>query len=158
MRIPIANPVSDLPPIAHKVTELLAIRDHSQQELAQKLNRKGYPTEEIAAILTEFVDKNWLNDQDFAAQLIDQALRKQQGPLKVRQQLQQKGVSSDDSALAMEAIDVSDWAEAARGAWEKRFGEAPTDAKAAAKQWRFLAQRGFAQDHIRRGIPEINDF
>lgn len=151
--------MSALPPIEHKITELLALRDHSRHELHTKLENKGYAHEDIAQILDDFAQKNWINDRDYAAQLADYAIRKQNGPMKLRQQFYQKGISDDDATEALGKIDKETWAEAARAAWLKRFhGEAPKDAKTANKQWRFLAQRGFSQEHIRTGIPEIKHF
>ncbi|NMM79239.1 recombination regulator RecX, partial [Acidovorax sp. SRB_24] len=40
-----------------------------------------------------------------------------------------------------------------RSVWDKRFGAAPADAKAWARQVRFLTARGFAADVVRRVVP-----
>ena len=42
----------------------------------------------------------------------------------------------------------------AREAWQKKFGHAPEDAKAHAKQARFMASRGFSNETFRRVLAE----
>ena len=60
-------------------------------------------------------------------------------------------------ALAARFIDErrDDWREQALAARRKRFGAgAPEDFEEKARQSRFLAQRGFEQEHIRYALDE----
>lgn len=41
--------------------------------------------------------------------------------------------------------------------WERKFGQAPTDQKAYAKQYRFMANRGFGSGVLRRILERFND-
>ena len=148
--------MTGLPPIQHKLTELLAMRDHSQHELMRKLLQKGYALDDIKMVLADFTERGWLDDADFASQLLQQALRKGNGPMKVKQQLMQKGVSSEDIQRVFADVDEAQWVEIAETVWQKKFrGNAPSDVKEMAKQMRFLAQRGFDQSQIRQAVPEI---
>jgi regulatory protein len=39
--------------------------------------------------------------------------------------------------------------------WQKKFGHAPANAKEFARQYRFMASRGFSTDCIRRILGDI---
>jgi regulatory protein len=83
------------------------------------------------------------------------------GNLRIRQELQQHGLSLD--AAAQEALKASEL-QRARAVWLRKFGqvalaEAP-DAATRAKQMRFLAGRGFTPEVIRRvvrGAPDDDE-
>lgn len=76
-------------------------------------------------------------------------MAKGQGPVKIRHALRDRGVGE---ALARRFIDDDGdtWRARAEAVRVKRFGAAvPADLRERARQARFLAQRGFAQEHIR---------
>ena len=76
-------------------------------------------------------------------------MAKGQGPLKIRHALRERGVGE---ALSRRFIDDDRdaWRALAESVRVKRFGaEPPADLRERARQARFLAQRGFAQEHIR---------
>ena len=77
-----------------------------------------------------------------------------QGPLKIRYELRERGVSD---ALTSEFIEVDrqGWCERALAVRHKRFGtDRPEDIKERSRQTRFLEQRGFEREHIRYALDD----
>ena len=114
----------------------------------------------IDEILDELAKAQWQSDERFVESFVHRHARKQ-GALKIRQGLQQKGVSPEQVKEAMASLRDTEFSRA-QEAWRKRFGTAPQDAKARAQQMRFLAARGFAADTVRQvlaraGAPDPDD-
>ena len=82
------------------------------------------------------------------------------GAQRIKQELQAKGLDAEAVSEALAPLQDSERARA-YAVWRKKFGAAPQDAQAAARQMRFLASRGFSGDAIRRvvsdGYQEDND-
>lgn len=71
------------------------------------------------------------------------------GTRRITQELAQHGVSADGATVA--ALRDTELARA-QDLWNRKFGAAPADASAYAKQVRFLLARGFASDVVRRVV------
>jgi regulatory protein len=78
------------------------------------------------------------------------------GALRIKQELQSKGLAPQAVAQALDALRGSEL-ERAREVWRKKFGQAPVDAAQRGKQMRFLAARGFGGDTIRRVVSASDD-
>jgi regulatory protein len=70
--------------------------------------------------------------------------------------LQAKGLDKEAVSQAVAELQASEL-DRARAVWQKKFGEAPEDASARAKQMRFLAARGFGADTIRRVVAGASE-
>ncbi|MEA2076408.1 MAG: regulatory protein RecX [Candidatus Marinimicrobia bacterium] len=78
-----------------KALELLSLREHGSGELRTKLLQKGYEKAIIAEVIDYLKDKNYLNDERFAELYSQELIQKKQfGPMKVREKLFQRGISS----------------------------------------------------------------
>lgn len=74
------------------------------------------------------------------------------GPVRIRHDLRQRGVSDALAAEYLEA-DPNQWRSGAQRARHKRFGAAPpANAGERARQMRFLHQRGFDHEQIRHAL------
>jgi regulatory protein len=74
------------------------------------------------------------------------------GPVKIQHQLHIRGVDSTLAVQAMTHADIN-WVESAARVRTKRFGAAtPASYEERARQSRFLAQRGFSSDQIRKSF------
>ena len=78
------------------------------------------------------------------------------GAARIVQELRQHGVDDGQVAELRDQLRSTEH-ERALEVWRKRFGEKPADRAAYAKQARFLASRGFAQDVIRRILGGAGD-
>ncbi len=120
---------------------MLGRREHSGQELAQKLHELDADPVEVAALLQEFQSQNYQSDQRMAEMIVRANVRKGRGPARVKQTLRERHV---DLELASEQIIDTDWLALARALRIKKFGlDLPADPKEKARQMRFLQYRGF---------------
>ncbi len=128
---------------------ILALREHSAAELTRKLLSKGFAQSDIERLVEELQSRDWLDETRFTESFVRSRVQQGYGPLRIRQDLRQRGVAESTQALALESY-ADLWLEAACKARHKRFGEAPpTDIKNRAKQARFLTYRGFTSEQIR---------
>ena len=72
---------------------LLAMREHSAQELRHKLQYRGFDTDLIERVLLEMHDSGWQDNERFAENYARQRILKGYGPLKIRYELQQRGIT-----------------------------------------------------------------
>jgi regulatory protein len=70
--------------------------------------------------------------------------------------LREKGVPEGDMSDALDLARMQDL-EAAHTVWQKKFGELALDSAERARQYRFLASRGFPTEVIRRVIGGLDD-
>jgi regulatory protein len=76
------------------------------------------------------------------------------GNLRIRQELAQHGVTPDE-ATARQLRDSE--FERALAVWQRKFGQTAADPAARARQIRFLAQRGFSAEVVRRVVRADDD-
>ncbi len=135
-----------------RALKLLAGRDHSRAELANKLAFHAESPEVLEALLNDLVRRNLLSDARYAAARSRQLARKF-GPARIQHELRSKGL---DQETVERSVDVAKLGalENARAVWRKKFGTPPADALAKAKQMRFLQMRGFSFDIIRAVVPK----
>ena len=142
------------PTARNRAMDLLARREHSARELIQKLRDRGFSSDEIEAALEGLQADGLQSDERFAEAFVHSRVQKGMGPLKLRAELQARGV---DGGLARRAVAEADadWLALAIDARVRRFGEtAPADRKERARQQRFLHGRGFPADVIAQAIRE----
>ncbi len=127
---------------------LLTRRDHTRQELKQKLARKQYPAADIATILERLENTGLIDETRFAESYTHYRRGKGYGPRRIAMELQTKGVAE---AVIAEHLEMADnaWFTDAHNAWRKQFkGRQPVDPQTRARQLRFLYNRGFTQEQI----------
>lgn len=87
---------------------LLARRDYSRQQLAQKLEQRGYAADVSAEALDALTTEGWLDDFRYGSQLCRRLIERGYGPYYIRQAWQQKGVSPQcaprPSSQAVQAV------------------------------------------------------
>ena len=141
---------------------ILAAREHSIVELRRKLDKKFSKhndfdslNELIEIVLQQLLDDNLLNEARFTECFIRSRINKGSGPVKIRHELMERGISSE---LSSDYLDDSYdfWLQHIEAVRNKRFGiQLPEDYKEQTKQSRFLYQRGFSSEFIRRLFNEV---
>ena len=128
--------------------DLLARRDHSEQELQRKLLARGYTPETVREALAGLKASGMQNDARFTEEYICNRLDKGYGPVRISRELYERGVNKELVTQMLSAMEM-DWGELAQAVREKKFGrKVPTDIKEQAKQSRFLQYRGFTYQQI----------
>lgn len=141
------NSTQKLKPINSKLFQLLARRDHTQQELSQKLQQLGYPIADIEPALQQAKQEGFINDHRFAENYIQQKSQRGYGPIRIQIALEKKGIHSETINALMP--DPIFWETLASKIRKKRFGEImPKNYIEKAKQIRFLQYRGFKIEQI----------
>ena len=130
--------------------KLLAAREHSRLELTRKLAARGFGEAEVARVLDRLTAEGSLNESRMAELYVAERVRKGFGPLRIRRELKDKGLS--DAAIEPHLDPMTgDWPERLALVHDRRFGpDAPSDLQELARRARFLEQRGFPSEAIRR--------
>ena len=126
---------------------LLARREHSLQELRQKLSRRFADSPFLETSMERLTQENLQSNARFAYSYAQSRSDKGYGPVRICHELGQRGLSDTEVSEAMSELEMN-WREAAAGVLKKKFGTAPaTDLKDKARRMRFLQYRGFSSEH-----------
>ncbi|OQK16062.1 hypothetical protein AU255_13205 [Methyloprofundus sedimenti] len=128
--------------------QYLIRREHSQQELLQKVSAKGFIKQDIIYVIAELIEQGLQSDARFAESYARSRVHKGFGPLRIQAELQQRGVSDCQFNSAVEDI-AGSWQALLEQVYSKKYGnEAALDIKEKLKRSRFLQQRGFPNDMV----------
>jgi len=131
-----------------KAMDFLARREYGQTELTRKLADKGYDRDVAEQAVRKLTEDGLQSDQRFAGSFVQSRINQGKGPVRIRLDLGQRGVTDAVVEVAIEES-AADWHGLARAVRSRKFGLGePADFQAKAKQMRFLQYRGFEQDHI----------
>ena len=121
---------------------MLARREHSRAEIAQRLARRGADAEEAARVLDELERLGYLSDARFAQVVVAQKAGRF-GRRAIAHTLAQKGIAAKEARAALDALQGRDEIAEAAALWRRRFTNAPKDERERARQVRFLMARGY---------------
>ncbi len=134
---------------------LLAMHEHSQRELIDKLALRGYSRADVEPIITEFAEQGWQDNQRFAECYARQRMIKGYGPVRICYELQQRGIAEFDLEQLAED-NVGGWINSLLQIYENKFDQ---QSKLSRAEWlkrsRFLQQRGFSHDMIKQMLTEL---
>ena len=130
----------------------LARREHSRAELARKLAPRAESPEALERLLDALAAKKQLSDERYAEARAHQLSRKY-GTARIRQDLKAKGIDEDLVGK------VSAEGEAARAAaiLARKYRAPAATREERLRRMRFLLQRGFSHDTIRRVLSSADD-
>ena len=152
------------PSLKARALRLLSLREYSRKGLAAKLTeseaRWAKLTEleqnpqvtalNIEAVLDDFEARGWLSDERFAEALVRRRSERY-GSRKIQEDLQRAGVDAKQSAKLLTNLKETEF-ERAYHLWSKKFGQKAQDQKERARQYRFLASKGFSLDVVAKII------
>ncbi|MHC8403870.1 recombination regulator RecX [Pseudomonas sp. TMB3-21] len=139
-------------PVAVRRTamDLLARREHGRVELTRKLRQRGALPEMIDAALDRLTEEGLLSESRYLESFVSYRARSGHGPLRIREELGQRGLQRTDIELAIRESGIN-WQEQLEDTWRRKFsGHLPIDARERAKQGRFLSYRGYSMEMISR--------
>ena len=129
---------------------LLARREHAAAELAAKLERRGFAREAVDAEIGRLAAAGLQSDARFTERFVEERVGRGDGPLKIRAALGERGVAAAVIDPVLDAFG-EEWTARAEAAAHRRFGtSAPASRSERARRARFLQQRGFPADVVRR--------
>jgi len=142
-----SHPVVSYPDIKKCALNLLARREHSQQELRQKLHLRNFDRNLVESILQELANQGLQSDQRFAECYARMRINKGYGPVRIVLELRQRGVA--DTLIDKVLSNDIDWPEIVTKIYRKKFGNKhPKNFAELSKQMRFLQYKGFTVEQL----------
>ncbi len=136
------------PSLKARAVAYLSRREHSRLELRRKLSAYSDDPAEIEAVLDDLRREHWQSDERYAKAYVHRTAPRQ-GARRIVQALRQQGVDAQQLCDLQHELQGSELGRA-QGVWQRKFGQPPADAREYARQYRYLAGRGFTTDCIRR--------
>lgn len=133
MAIVLDTPVA----VRRAAMDLLARREHGRAELSRKLRQRGASAELIDPALDRLAEEGLLDESAISSFIASRA-RSGHGPLRIREELAQRGLPRADIERALGACEV-DWSAQLREVWRRKFARLPQDARkrpSRAASWR----------------------
>ncbi len=134
---------------------MLGRREHSRRELLQKLRSKGYAGDDIQRVIDALAVDGWQSDQRFAESYARQRLEKGYGPLRIGNELRQRGIEEFDLDSVMEQL-ADSWDELLVRLYSRKY---PAQDSMSRNEWarrsRFLLQRGFAGETVKALLQHL---
>ena len=154
------------PSLKARALRLLSLREYSRKTLAAKLaesearwarlgaeqlkQTSQATTLSIEAVLDDFETRGWLSDERFAEALVRRRSERY-GTRKIADELERAGVGSEQSAKLLGALKETEF-QRAYELWARKYGEKAQDQKERARQYRFLASKGFSSEVVAKVI------
>jgi len=130
--------------------DFLARREHSEQELRQKLAARAEDADEVEMVLQQLKDERLLSDERFTEAYVHHRFSAGIGPVKIRYELRQKGVDESLVEAFLEPL-ADEWDDLMRQQRARKYGTAlPEGFAERMKQARFLQNRGFSPESVMR--------
>lgn len=133
---------------------LLARREHSQKELLDKLALRGFVRDEALPVIQAMAEQNWQNDARYTESYLRQRIAAGYGPVRIRYELQQRGIS--DADLEQQAEEQGGWQNLLLDVYSRKYDDEKSLSR---NEWlkrsRFLQQRGFSGEMIKRLFTEL---
>ena len=164
----LGSKIKQSPSLKARALRLLSLREYSRKGMATKLAESEQrwarlsKTEleesplvkstavEIDAILDDFEARGWLSDERFAEALVRRRSERY-GLRKIQDELERAGVDSSKSASLLKTLKETEY-QRAYELWSRKFGVLAQDQKGRAKQYRFLASKGFSSEVVSKVI------
>jgi regulatory protein len=104
----------------------------------------------IDTALDRLTEEGLLSESRYLESFVSYRARSGYGPLRIREELTQRGLQRPDIELALRESGIN-WQEQLEETWRRKFaGHLPIDMRERAKQGRFLSYRGFSMEMISR--------
>lgn len=153
-----------------RALRLLSMREYSRKGLAAKLEESAARmlkfqspaedsevlepviplTTQIEAVLDDFEARGWLSDQRFAEALVRRRSERF-GTRKIQDELAQAGVDSAKTIDLLRNLKETEY-QRAHDLWLRKFGALAIEQKERARQYRFLASKGFSSDVVSKVV------
>ncbi len=143
--------LSDEGKLRQRALEWVMGRPHSSRELRDYLYRKKTDKDHIEALVEDFLDKRYLNDEAFARWFAENRRRKNKSSRAIKSELMSKGVSSVVADSAVKELEADD-----NEALKKLIEKLSTRLryKDEQKLKMYLVSKGFSYDSIKRALDD----
>lgn len=153
-------PQAQVDPQAYaRALSLLARREHSRRELADKLTARDVTEDDCEAILDRLLAAGYQCDERFARMLVRSRVGQGHGPVRIQAELRM--VHRIEDAVIRQVMDEegADWQALALDLCRRRYRTPPASHAERIKRANFLARRGFPASIARAAVdagPEVD--
>jgi regulatory protein len=129
-----------------RIRHFCAYQERSHSEVTQKLYSFGLSKKEVAEIITELIEENFLNEERFACAYASGKFKVNEwGKQKISFALTQKGVSSYNVKRALKQIDEADYLQTITKLASQKFASLTKDhlLEKKHKTAQYLLQKGY---------------
>ncbi len=137
--------------------DLISRRLRSEKELHDRFRQKGFQDQAIVNAISHLRNNGYLNDNHFALLFAKQLIKKKPvGEMKIRFELKNKGIADTEIERIIDELSEQQNDMALHAAL-KKMNTIKNDDPNIIKQklWRFLQQRGFSGEAIRKTIEKM---
>ncbi len=132
---------------------LLGRRDYAAAELTTRLHEKRYPAEEVERAVAELIADGSVDDRRLAFAYVRSACAiKGRGRLRIKRELEARGISAALAAEATRELDADDERAAITRVIGRKRGTARLDRAGRQRLFAQLLRRGFSADLIIRSL------
>lgn len=142
----------------HKSASFCAYQERTQQEVRERLAEWGVLGDDAEAIIAELIEQNYLNEERFARTFAGGKFRvKNWGKRKIRQHLQQRGITGYNLEQAMREIEPDDYRQTLTELLDKKRRMLKDDNPLVIKQKlaRFALGKGYEPDLVWQLVSEL---
>ena len=138
-----------------KIMDFLSRREHSAKEIYQKMSSRVESKDMLSEEINKLISDGLISDERFAESYFQSRKNRGFGPLRIKNELNQKGVKED---IFYSIQSGTDWSACAFFVLEKKInGKKPDDMKAILKLKNFLNYRGFEFQDINKAFSKLEE-
>ncbi len=140
-----------------KAASFCAYQERTQQEVRERLSDWGVWGDEAEAVIADLIEQNYLNEERFAKTFAGGKFRvKSWGKRKIKQHLQQRGITGYNLEQAMKEIEPDDYRQTLRTLLDRKRKTLRDDNPLVIRQKlvRFALSRGYESDLIWQVLGE----
>ncbi len=82
---------------------LISNRMYSKKSLSDKLSSRGFEKSDIEKVITRFIELNYINDENFAQNLVEYLQSKGKGPFYIKNELKQHDIDNEIISNVMDS-------------------------------------------------------
>lgn len=144
----------------NKVLRLLTNRSRSRQEAVSYLERKGFSSRIIETVIKEMEEYGYIDDGRFTTDFIAYRKRRGNGFIKIRYELQMKGVDQQviNKKIAESIDPEEDYMRIKEMLSRREPLNGEIDQRWVGRQLAFLKRRGFQDNLIIKALKEYGSF
>ena len=138
-----------------KAFRYIGYKARTKAETVRKLTEEGYPETVIDRVMQLLARYGYIDDEKYAMAYVKERLAtKAHGPLRIKQELLEKGIDSATAAKVLTAHPADEGAMARAHLEKKTRGQTKMDEKERRRCYDYLLRRGFSAETARQALKD----
>ncbi len=138
---------------------LISQRMYSKKSLSDKLASRGFEKEDIEKVINRFIELNYINDEQFAQNLVEYLKTKGKGPFYIKNELKRHDIDSEIIENVLDNNEENEPYSQIISIIKKKFAKFDgKDKKEVRKIAMFFQRRGFCSQDIAKAFREFCNY